>query len=171
MEDYLELALTDANTMTRLLEEIQPLVYRLSYHLTQHQQDAEDIAQEVLYKVCTKLSMYRKQSSFQTWLYALVVNTFKDFYRKRKRKPVVPLQVHDATTSFESDADLRIAMGQLLNELPEVEKQILILRFQTGLSVKEVAEIVRLSEANVKTKVFRLKRRMQVLFQKGGEVL
>lgn len=157
--------------MRRLLEQIEPVVYRLSYHLTYHQQDAEDITQDVLYKVCTKLSTYHKQSSFQTWVYTLVMNTFKDFCRKRRRLYACPLQENEATLSFEAAADARITVSQLLSGLPEIDRQILILRFQIGLSVKEVAEVMKISEASVKTKVFRLRQRLQVLFPIGGEAL
>ena len=72
---------------------------------------------------------------------------------------------------FEEAADARIVLNDLLQDLPEIDRHILILRFQNDLTVREVAEIMNLSEANVKTRVFRLKDRLRGLFLKGGEVL
>lgn len=171
MEEFIKRALVDEQEMTALLQELEPFVYRVSYHLTRHQQDAEDIAQDVLYKICTKLSSYRGDSSLQTWVYSLVMNTYKDFLRKKKSRQFEALPEHAATRSFEDDSNSRILLERLLQDLPEIDRHILILRFQNDLSVREVAEIMNMSEANVKTRVFRLKDRLRSLFLKGGEVL
>jgi RNA polymerase sigma-70 factor, ECF subfamily len=164
-------ALVDEQAMSDLLGELEPFVYRVAYHLTHHQQDAEDIAQDVLYKVCTKLAMFRGNSSLQTWVYSLVMNAHRDYLRKKKVRQSEPLDENTAIGSFESAADARMILKRVLEELPETDRNILVLRFQNDLSVREVAEIMNMSEANVKTKVFRMKDRLRNLFLKGGEVL
>jgi RNA polymerase sigma-70 factor (ECF subfamily) len=171
MDDIVKRALVDEQAMTSLLTELEPFVYRVAYHLTNHQQDAEDIAQDVLYKVCTKLSQYRGDSSLQTWVYALVLNTYRDELRKKKVRQTEPFDERMATKGFEEAADVRLVWQAMLKELPEADRNILILRFQNDLSVREVAKILNMTEANVKTKVFRLKDRLRNLLLKGGEVL
>ncbi|BCJ87210.1 RNA polymerase sigma factor [Effusibacillus dendaii] len=171
MEEFIRQALIDEEAMTSLLKELEPFVYRLSYHLTRHQHDAEDLAQEVLYKICTKLSLYRGDSSLQTWVYSLVLNTYKDTLRKRKVRQFEELTETAATQSFENASNSKILLESLLEDLPEIDRHILILRFQNDLSVREVADIMNISEANVKTRVFRLKDRLRNLFRQGGEVL
>ncbi|MFC4766848.1 RNA polymerase sigma factor [Effusibacillus consociatus] len=171
MEEFIKRALVDEEEMATLLGELEPFVYRVSFHLTRHQQDAEDIAQDVLYKICTKLSSYRGDSSLQTWVYSLVMNTYKDYLRKMKSRQAESLPEHAASRSFEDTSNSRILLEKLLQDLPELDRHILILRFQNDLSVREVAEIMNISESNVKTRVFRLKDRLRSLFLKGGEVL
>jgi RNA polymerase sigma-70 factor (ECF subfamily) len=170
LEEYLKRALVDEEAMTTVLRELEPFVYRVSYHLTQHQQDAEDLAQDVLYKICTKLQLFRGESSLQTWVYSMVMNTYKDHLRKKKTRHYDPLPEQAATRSFEEASNTRILLERMLRDLPEIDRQILILRFQNDLSVREVAEIMRISEANVKTRVFRLRDRFRGLFPQGGEV-
>lgn len=171
VEDIIKQALVDEQEMTELLKDLEPFVYRAAFHLTRHQQDAEDIAQDVLYKICTKLNMFRGDSSLQTWVYSLVMNTYRDWLRKKKIRQTEELSEHTATRTFEDQADARILLEKMLADLPEIDRNILILRFQNDLSVREVAEVMNLSESNVKTKVFRLKDRLRSLFLKGGEVL
>ncbi|MGB8956968.1 MAG: sigma-70 family RNA polymerase sigma factor [Tumebacillaceae bacterium] len=173
MDEIIKRALIDESAMSQLLEELEPFVFRLSYHLTRHQQDAEDIAQDVLYKICTKLNMFRGDSSLQTWVYSLVINTHRDFLRKKKLRThdELPETLSAGGGSFEDEADTRIILNRLLQDLPEVDRHILVLRFQNDLTVREVAEIMNISESNVKTRVFRLKDRLRGLFYKGGEVL
>lgn len=171
MDELIKRALTDEETMILLLRELEPFVYRVSYHLTRHQQDAEDIAQETMYKICTKLQLYRGDSSLQTWVYSLVMNTYKDFLRKKKNRQFEPLSEFAASSSFENTSDTKIMFDKLLEDLPEIDRQIVILRFQNDLSVREVAEIMNISESNVKTRVFRLKDRLRMVVLQGGEAL
>jgi RNA polymerase sigma-70 factor, ECF subfamily len=171
LDEGIKRALYDKEAMSQLLDELEPVVFRIAYHLTRHQQDAEDLAQEVLYKICTKLSLYRGESSFHSWVYVMALNSYRDMYRKRKndQRDTMPLDACDP--SFEHDADWRIVLDQLLKELPEIDRNIVILRFQNDLSVRQVAEIMKITEANVKTRVFRLKDKLKRMLLPGGEAL
>lgn len=165
MEERILQALHNEAAMVRLLEELEPFVYRLSYHLTQHQQDAEDVAQEALYKICTRLATYKAESAFQSWVYSLVVNTFKDYARKQKRAKVESIEeLQVATDTFESSLDSKVLVSQILGGLPERDRQVILLRFLGGLSVKEVASALKISESNVKVKVHRIKQKLQEMF-------
>ncbi|ASS74312.1 hypothetical protein CIG75_04460 [Tumebacillus algifaecis] len=171
MDEIVKRALYDADAMSDLLDELEPFVFKVSFSLTRHQQDAEDLAQDVLYKICTKLSKFRGDSSLQTWVYSLLMNAYKDSLRKKKIRMTEPLPEHTPVSSFEAAADARMMLEEALRGLPETDRNILILRFQNDLSVREVAEIMNLSESNVKTRVFRIKDRLRGLFLQGGEVL
>lgn len=171
MEDLVRQALVDEAEMSRLLGDLEPFVFRLSYHLTRHQHDAEDLAQEVLTKICTRLASFRGESSLQTWVYTMVVNTHRDQLRRKKIRHVEELSNDLPTESFEDAADARLLWSKLIQELPEIDRHILVLRFQNDLSVREVAKIMNLTESNVKTRCFRLRDRLRSLFFQGGEVL
>ncbi|MFD2169680.1 RNA polymerase sigma factor [Tumebacillus lipolyticus] len=171
MDEIVKRALHDANAMSDLLDELEPFVFKVSYSFTRHQQDAEDLAQDVLYKICTKLSKFRGDSSLQTWVYTLIMNSYKDSLRKKKNRKTEPLPDDTPISSFEAAADARLMFEEALKGLPETDRDILVLRFQNDLSVREVAAIMNLSESNVKTRVFRIKDRLRSLFFQGGEVL
>ncbi|TCP58268.1 RNA polymerase sigma-70 factor (ECF subfamily) [Tumebacillus sp. BK434] len=171
MDEIVKRALYDADAMSDLLDELEPFVFKVSFSLTRHQQDAEDLAQDVLYKICTKLSKFRGDSSLQTWVYSLIMNAYRDALRKKKIRQTEPLPDQTPVSSFEKAADARLMLEAALKGLPETDRNILILRFQNDLSVREVAEIMNLSESNVKTRVFRIKDRLRSLFLQGGEVL
>ncbi|WP_067621729.1 RNA polymerase sigma factor [Alicyclobacillus acidiphilus] len=145
-----------------LLEVIQPLVYRLAYQFARHQQDAEDITQEVLYKICSKLSTYREDSSFHSWVYALVVNTFRDMYRKRvTASSQVLLEPVAVGQLFESAAIARMTLEQILESLDPESRMLLTLRFHSELTVREIAEAMNLTISNVKTRLFRIREKLQ----------
>jgi RNA polymerase sigma-70 factor (ECF subfamily) len=99
------------------------------------------------------------------------MNTYKDSLRKKKNQQHETLPEHAATRSFEEASNTRMLLEKMLQDLPEIDRQIMVLRFQNDLSVREVAEIMSLSESNVKTRVFRLRERLRAAFPQGGEAV
>nr|WP_236587959.1 sigma factor [Tumebacillus amylolyticus] len=104
--------------MARLLVDLEPFVFRLSFHLTLHQHDAEDLAQEVLAKICVRLTSFRGDSTLQTWVYTMVVNTHRDPLRKKKLRQAEALKADIPSTSWEDAADARLGGIRALEEAP-----------------------------------------------------
>ena len=63
-------------SLEKLLLKHQPYIYNIAWKMVRNPADAEDITQEVLIKVMTKLSQFRAESTFRTWLYRIVTNHF-----------------------------------------------------------------------------------------------
>ncbi|HEX6049918.1 MAG TPA: sigma factor, partial [Gemmatimonadaceae bacterium] len=64
----------DGAALTALVEGIQDSVYRLSLRMLWHPQDAEDAAQDILFKIVTSISTFRGESSFRTWALRVASN-------------------------------------------------------------------------------------------------
>ncbi|MBL0389196.1 sigma-70 family RNA polymerase sigma factor [Tumebacillus sp. ITR2] len=171
MNVQLQRALLEEEAMDQLLNELEPFVYRVAFHLTRHQQDAEDLTQEVLYRICKRLSTYRSDCTFQSWVYTMTLNLHRDFLRKKKSRPTEELPDRFSSVSFEGEVDTRILIHRMLEQLPQIDQHIVLLRFQNDLTVREVAQIMDISESNVKTRIFRLRNRLKSYFDKGGEPL
>lgn len=163
MEHQIKRALQDAEGMADFLRELEPFVYRVCYHLTGHQQDAEDLAQDALLKVCRHLHTYRGDCAIQSWIYRIILNQQRDFIRKKKNVTLVEITETASTTEgFEGSVSMKMVLQELLQELEGVDRQIFILRFQEDLSLKEIAELLEMKEATVKTRLFRMRDRLRV---------
>jgi RNA polymerase sigma-70 factor (ECF subfamily) len=173
VDQHIQRALQSADAMTEFLRELEPFVYRVSFHLTGHREDAEDLAQEALLKVCRHLHSYRGDCALQSWIYRIVMNAQRDSLRKKKNVNFVEITESSSTSDgFEGGLSLKLSVQNLLKDLPEVDRQIFILRFQQDMSVKEVADLLEMKEATVKTRLFRLRDRLrEQLLPAGGEVL
>ncbi|MGZ4163269.1 MAG: RNA polymerase sigma factor [Tumebacillaceae bacterium] len=162
MEHQIKRALQDADAMTEFLRELEPFVYRVCYHLTGHQHDAEDLAQDALLKVCRHLHTYRGDCAIQSWIYRIILNQQRDAVRKKKGVTLVEITETASTTEgFEGSVSLRMVVQELLQELEGVDRQIFILRFQEDMPLKEIAEVLEMKEATVKTRIFRLRDRLR----------
>ena len=68
-------------SLEELLDSVQDIVFNLSLRMLGTVQDAEDAAQEILIRIMTHLSSFRRESSFRTWVYRLAVNYLKNYKR------------------------------------------------------------------------------------------
>ena len=116
-------------------------------------QDAEDIVADVFLKVYEKLDSFdESKASLSTWIYTITRNTLTDYFRTKKVFEEIPETVED-DASVEDEICSAEALETLVNaleNLDERERDIIILRFYSGKTLKEIAETMHISYAYVK---------------------
>jgi RNA polymerase sigma factor (sigma-70 family) len=147
---------------------IQSYIYRM----TNNSNTAEELAQECFIKVCVALKARIMPTQFRPWIYRIATNLCKDLWRKSAFRSEVLVE-QDKLTSFpEGETVLSIMekqwereeIIQALAELPEDNRQIVVLRFYEDLKLEEIAEIVEMPVNTVKSRLYKsLKRLAQVL--------
>jgi len=142
-------------------------VYRTLFQVVGHEQDAQDLAQEVFLKVYRSLAGYRGEAAFSTWLHRLTLNTAFDWLRARRRRPLqVPLepaleQGHEPANPEGSAEEMalnlerRELLAQALQDLPPDYRQVLMLRHFHHLNYQEIAERIRAPVRTVETRLYR----------------
>ncbi len=124
------------------LEEIYDKLYRYCYMKTRHPQTAEDITQEPFLRFLRTRSV-GEMDRHTPYLYTIARNLCVDFYRARQELPLdqVPPPVQD-----EAEAHTRrIALEQVLEGLPEEDRELIFLRYTNQLPVGKVADILGIS--------------------------
>lgn len=116
-------------------------------------QDAEDLAADVFVKVFEKLGSFdESKAALSTWIYTITRNTLTDYFRTRKVLAEIP-ETMVADTSVEDDvcnAEMLEVLAKALETLDERERDIIILRFYSGKTLKEIAGNMGISYAYVK---------------------
>jgi RNA polymerase sigma-70 factor (ECF subfamily) len=136
-----------------LVEKYKSRVYTTIYLIVKDQGVAEDLLQDVFIKVIHTLNAdgYNEEGKFQPWLMRIAHNLAIDFFRKSKRYPTIVMEDGGSifnTLKFaeETYEDLQIKedtfalVRKLIDELPEAQKQVLIMRHYNDLSFQEIAE-------------------------------
>jgi RNA polymerase sigma-70 factor (ECF subfamily) len=156
-------------------------VYSLALRMLRHKQDAEDVTQQTFLSAVEHLAGFREEASFSTWLLRIATHAALKIIRRRKGLNTVSLE--EATEGSESVnsvphpefiADWRQSPEQLvqLNEtrhlldealaqLDEKHRLVFLLRDVEGLSIKETAETLGSSEANVKVRLLRARLQLR----------
>ena len=156
----------------RLITPYEQQIWRICWHLLHHTEDARDCAQEVMLKAWRALPSFRQESSLESWLYRIAVNTCNDFLRKKRRYPTESteeLQVKgfdppDPTPGTEEQA-LRhtetLRLQEALNRLPDKLRLPLTLYALEEKSYEEIAVILRLPVGTVKSRIARAREALK----------
>lgn len=135
-----------------------------AYTLTN--EDCQDLAQEILFQAWRSLPNFDGQASPATWFYRVALHTAMNWQRKDKprrtrQKPL--LEVHDVASDASNGAEQaqhRDAVEQLykaIHQLPTADTALVLL-YLDGLTYREMAEVLGISESNVGVKLNRLKK-------------
>jgi len=165
-------ALDNDASMAELLRTVEPYVFQTAYFLTGSKMDGEDVAQESLWKICRSLHQYKGNASFRTWVYSIVLNTYRDGVRKRRRV-TVPLEdtLPDTGPSVEETVASRGRLDELRREillLGQEDREIFVLRHMQSLSYQEVAAALHVTEAHVRSRLYRVRQKLKNRLY-GGE--
>lgn len=154
-----------------LVQKYSRKVYNIALRLTSAPDEAEDVLQETFINACRGAGNFEGRSSLGTWLYRIATNNGLMRLRRR-RVDTVPLepvseddmedfrprQLQDWNWNPETlvlTDELRQAMDEAVAALPESLRAVFVLRDIEGLSTNEAAEVLGLSEGNVKVRLHR----------------
>ncbi len=143
----------DRANLDRLVSAHLSDTMRFAVRLTGDPQEAEEVVQEALLRVARKWRSFRGAASFRTWLFRIVINAFRD--RLGRRPPIERLREDPKDGRAEDPASQLVTdeLGRLVaarvSALPPRQREVLILTTYEGLAPHEVAQILRISKANV----------------------
>jgi RNA polymerase sigma-70 factor (ECF subfamily) len=167
----------DRAEFARLVEAYSPMIYRLGLKMLNNPQDAEDILQETFIKAYRHIGNFDGRSNVSTWLYRIATNeALMSIRRKRPEtisfdvpsiydtEPQEPLQIVDWCCLPEDEfltSEGRARLDDAANRLPTSLRVVFVLRDIEGLSTRETAEVLEISEMAVKTRLSRARLRLR----------
>ena len=156
-----------------LVERYQDRLFGLARHYTRSAVEVEDIVQDAFLKAYRRLSSFQQQSSFYTWLYRIATNTILDWMKRRGRSPVQTVEDPETIAPQPSGntlvrPDARIEQEEIaritrevLDELPEIFRTVLVMREFEDLSYQEIADVLEISIGTVESRLFRARARFK----------
>ena len=143
-----------------LYERTFPRVYAYVASLLRDRSAAEDVTAQAFERAYRKRSSYRpRRGSTDAWLFGIARNAALDELRRRKRRATLALDPEDSDAATPEDqAELAVrreAVRTALGTLDGQERDLIALKFAGGLSNREIAGVLRMSESNVGTRLHR----------------
>ncbi|MFL5262872.1 MAG: sigma-70 family RNA polymerase sigma factor [Anaeromyxobacteraceae bacterium] len=168
----------DGAAFSELVQRHQNKVYGVAVHILRDPSEAEEVVQETFLAALEKMAGFRGDAAFSTWLHRVAANAALMRLRRRRRSPEAPadtavddlLPHFDATGRIDStphhdwskradeqlsDREVRSAIERAIQNLPEDYRIVFLLRDVEGLSSEEMAEILGISVAAVKSRLHR----------------
>ena len=167
----------DLRAMNDLICQHQDMIYNTIYYMVGNHVDAEDLTQTVFLKALKNLKSFRHQSQFSTWLYAIALNTVKNYRRSSAKRQHMsihnsgdcceenrPVEFESATPqpwesliTFENQSMLKEAISTLKPD----HKEIIVLRDIQELSYNHIAEVLDISLGTVKSRLARARKTLK----------
>ena len=174
----------DLEAFEALVRRHEQRVYAIARRVTANDSDAEDVTQQTFLSALDGLSAFRAESSFATWINRIATHAALKILRKRAGLPTIPLEESPALDGTEetirdtphpkyiadwksspsvlvAQHETRALLESALNKLDTRHRLVFVLRDMEGLSVRETADSLGISEANVKVRLLRARLQLR----------
>jgi RNA polymerase sigma-70 factor (ECF subfamily) len=175
--DLAALQQKDKGEFARVLDQNADRIYRLALKMIGNPQDAEDVLQETFIKAFNKIEQFEGRSKISTWLYRIAVNESLMLLRSRKGQELpldkdiqtdqgdtIPRQIVDWCCLPEKElmsGESRKQLRKAINTLSDANRAAFLLRDVEGLSTKEAAETLEISESALKVRLMRARMQLR----------
>jgi RNA polymerase sigma-70 factor (ECF subfamily) len=166
----------DTNAFASLVDAYKNMVFSLAFKMTKNREEAEEISQDSFIKAYKNLSKFKGDSKFSTWLYRIAYHTCLDNIKKNKYhnntfeiNEITFNQIKATETILEGIERKERAkiMEICLDKLPDEERIIIWMFYYDELSLKEIMEVTSLSEANLKVKLHRARKKLLTIVEEN----
>ncbi|MBZ5676550.1 MAG: sigma-70 family RNA polymerase sigma factor [Acidobacteriia bacterium] len=158
----------DEDAFRVLFETHKDRVYSIALRYAGDSAAAMDIAQDTFLKLLSSIQQFRGDASFESWLYRLVVNACLDYHRKRRR--FLPL-LDDALDVFRAPRESTLhdllreeqeeRVQQVVAQLPEEQRIVVVMRYTEGLSYEEIADALGCRRGTVASRLNRAHKALE----------
>ena len=124
------------------------------------QENADDLHQEILMSIHMKKHTYRTDRPILPWIYAVTKYRYIDYYRHKKRQPLM-VEFDELAKYTKEETEINLSFEDILEFLTPKQKNMLMLVKVEGLSYQEAAESMNMSVPSLKTGIHRLVKAIQ----------
>ena len=161
----------------RLIEDYGQDVLKIAYLYVKDQQLAEDIFQEVFYKVMKNYHKFEHLSSEKTWLIRITINTCKDLLRTSWLRRVTTFGTLEEQnqTQYEQPFDMTQSesnneLYEMIMKLPLRYKEVILLFYYEDFSYDEMAKILNIPKGTVQSRLARGREKLKKMMEERGEI-
>lgn len=136
-----------------LVDKYQNNLYAAAFHVCKNAHDAEDVVQDTFIQYLSTKQDFESEQHIRAWLIRVAINKAKNKTTVFFRRKVVPLDDYMQTLTFESEESS--ALFEAVMHLPDKYRIVIHLFYYEDYSVKEIADILKLTQSNVKVRLSR----------------
>lgn len=155
-------------SVEEVLAKYSDMVYRLAYARTGNVQDAQDITQEVFLKYIKADKKFNDEEHRKAWLLTVTVNAGNSLMRSAWFKHRADFEEAQSEGYYEPDIEEESDVTAAVRALPEKYSVVVHLFYYEELAIKEISKVLKTSEANIKSRLFRAREMLRKAL-KGGD--
>ena len=136
-----------------LMDRYQSHLYRIAFNICQNREDAEDVVQDTFLQYHILKKEFEDETHIRAWLMRVTINKSRNIVRTFWRKHRQSLESYMEELNFPDSQSEELF--EAVMRLPEKQRTVIHLFYYEDYSIKEIADILKLSESNVKTRLTR----------------
>lgn len=129
----------------------QSKYYKIGWAYLKNRHDVEDVFHNTILKVHDKIGQLKEDNYFETWVTSIFLNECRSVYRKRNKQVLESSPETVASSPLES----KLEVLEDLDQLEDIHKEVIILKYLQGFSQKEIARILNVPIGTVKSRMYR----------------
>lgn len=151
-----------------LVYEYSQVLFKVAYSYTKNITDSEDIVQEVFMKLYRAHKVFENNDHIKNWLIRVTINqSLNEIKRKRKEMLIDNEYINDLPDISDADEKNEV-IRECVMSLKNNYKNVIILFYYDSYSIKEISNILKMSESNVKVTLNRARKKLKDEIDKGG---
>ena len=160
----------DLRAASELFGRYERELYNYLWQMLRNTHDSEDVLQETFVRALRALPRYREENHFKSWLFRIGHNEGLNVIRRRKRANALPESApepasEDSAAAPVEAAERASALHEAIAELPDVERQVVVMRLQSEMPFREIAEVVGAPLGTVLARMHNAKRRLKTILE------
>lgn len=167
---------SDKRAYTEIFEYYFPRILNYVHYRVNDYHIAEDLTSLIFERVFLNIQAYRpEKAAFSTWLFTIARNAVIDYYRNRTRTHWLSLDANDEIISHEpgpeevaANNEMQLGILKALESLNQRARNIIALKFWSGMSNRDIARISGISESNTGVILFRAMKQLRVILERQG---
>lgn len=149
----------DEREFSRRVRLMRDRLWRVSFSILRSAADSEDAMQEALFRAWRNADSLRDKSLFETWLTRILINECRRLIRKKPEITEIP-------ESLPAPEEVKPELGRAIHSLKMDLRLPVVLHYVEGYSVKETAQVMRITQANVKSRLVRARKKLVEALEK-----
>ena len=136
------------------------MAYQLAHRVLFDPEESKEVVQESFIKIYKNWHQIDPDANLKNWIYTVTLNTARDHYRRAKKRLEMNARQWEYLPQQASGNDIgdRLFVRRLLGELPYKLREVVVLHYVEGLSVKEISAMLQYSVSLVKVRLFRARK-------------
>jgi RNA polymerase sigma-70 factor, ECF subfamily len=161
----------DPSAFGVLVDSYEGKLFNVALQITGSRDDAMDVTQSAFVKAYEKLRTFDSSYRFFSWIYRIAINEALNLTRRKGVSAALDPEIGlaaDDPERLSSDREFRRLLYQAVGELSQEQRVVVILKHLQGMSYREIADILGITEALVKSRLFSARQRLRELLEKRG---
>jgi len=171
------LSLTNEAVLEQMMRQYGEKILQLVYLIVKDRSMAEDITQEVFLKAFRSLHTFRADSNMKTWLYRIAINESKKYLRSWSFRRIFSTFQKEELPERQDDEQVeqtvignwtKEQIAERIMDMSPQYRQVIVLHYYEDLRIKEIAQVMDVSEQVVRAKLSRARKQFKSLLEKEG---